>query len=191
MSKGVKEDAYANPWKTLGTRIVYDNPWISVREDDVEQPDGRPGIYGVVHFKNLAIGVLPIDEHENTYLVGQWRYALNQYSWEIPEGGGPYGEEPIDTAKRELLEETGLTAGKWHLLGQGHLSNSATDEVTYYYLATELTQGEAQPDSIEKLECKRVPFEEALRMVLEGEITDGLSVLAILSYATQKQMGRI
>lgn len=182
---------YSNPWKTLATRNVYDNPWISVREDDVVQPDGVNGIYGVVHFKNLAIGILPIDDEGCTYLVGQWRYALDQYSWEIPEGGGPYGEEPLDAAKRELLEETGLTAAKWKLLGKGHLSNSATDEVTYYYLATELTQGTAQPDSIEELECKRVPFDEALQMVLDGEITDGLSVIAILSYAAQKQLGRI
>lgn len=182
---------YTNPWKTLGTRIAYDNPWIRVREDDVVQPDGKPGIYGVVHFKNLAIGVLPIDKEGNTYLVGQWRYALDLYSWEIPEGGCPYGEEPLDAAKRELLEETGLTAEKWHLLGKGHLSNSATDEVTYYYLATELTEGIAQPDSVEDLQCKKVPFDEALRMVLDNEITDGLSVITILSYAAQRQLGRV
>src|ERR1700722_8243186 len=131
----------SNPWKTKATRVVYDNPWISVSEDEVDQPDGKPGIYGVVHFKNKAIGILPIDDEEKTWLVGQYRYPLNQYSWEIPEGGCPANEEPLQAAQRELLEETGLTAANWQLMGTSHLSNSVSDEQAFYFLATSLQQG--------------------------------------------------
>jgi 8-oxo-dGTP pyrophosphatase MutT (NUDIX family) len=175
-------DKFSNPWRTIKSYLVYDNPWIRVRQDDVIRPDGEQGIYGVVHFKNRAIGVLPIDEEGYTYLVGQYRYPLNRYSWEIPEGGGPENEEPLDAAKRELLEETGLEAHHWQLLGHAHLSNSVSDEEAVYYLATGLVQREAQPEGTEKLELMRIPFSEALWMVLEGEITDALSVMAIMRY---------
>jgi 8-oxo-dGTP pyrophosphatase MutT (NUDIX family) len=177
------EDKFSNPWRTLASRDVYDNPWISVREDDVLRPDGQPGIYGVVHYKNIAVGVLPIDEDGYTYLVGQYRYTLDRYSWEIPEGGCPEGEEPLEAARRELREETGLEARSWKPLGTAHLSNSVSDEEAVFYLATGLVPGEAEPDGTEKLELMRVHFDEALRMALEGEITDALSVMAILKYA--------
>ncbi len=177
------EDSFANPWQTHESRIVYDNPWIRVREDQVTRPDGLPGIYGVVQFKGLAIGVLPIDDEGCTYLVGQFRYVLNQYSWEIPEGGCPEGEPPLTAAARELLEETGLRAQHYELLGRAHLSNSASDEEALYYLATELTQGIAQPEGTEQLQVRRVPFTEVLAMVQRGEITDAISVMAIQQYA--------
>jgi 8-oxo-dGTP pyrophosphatase MutT (NUDIX family) len=173
----------ANPWRTKGSRVVYDNPWINVREDSVVRPDGKDGIYGVVHFKSKAIGVLPIDAEGNTYLVGQYRYTLNQYSWEIPEGGGPHDEPPLDAAKRELVEETGLVAARWEELGRAHLSNSVSDEIAIMYLATELTMTEARPEGTEKLEVKKVPFAEALNMVARGEITDAMAVIAIQAYA--------
>lgn len=176
-------DKLANPWQSRASREVYDNPWIRVRQDDVIRPDGQPGIYGVVHYKNRAIGVLPIDAEGYTYLVGQYRYVLNCYSWEIPEGGCPAEEEPLFAAQRELREETGLTAASWQLLGRAHLSNSVSDEEALYFLATDLAQGEAEPEGTEQLEVERVPFAEALRMVRSGEITDALSVLAILQYA--------
>ncbi len=172
-----------NPWKTLSEKVVYDNAWIRVHEDNVIRPDGAPGIYGVVEYKNKAIGILPIDDEQHVYLVGQYRYPLGSYSWEIPEGGCPLGEEPLEAARRELKEETGLTAANWQLLGTAHLSNSVSDEEAFWYLATGLTQGEAQPDGTEELSHKRVPFEEALHMVASGEITDSLSILAINSYA--------
>lgn len=175
-----------NPWQTQASRIVYVNPWIAVRHDDVIRPDGQPGIYGVVHFKNRAIGVLPIDEDGATWLVGQYRYPLSQYSWELPEGGCPAGEESLAAAQRELLEETGLVAEHWQLLGHAHLSNSVSDEAALYYLATGLTQHAAQPEGTEQLQVRRVPFVEALRMVEAGEITDALSVIAILAYARQR-----
>src|SRR5262249_1855701 len=180
------DDKFSNPWKTLDTRIVYDNPWIRVREDNVLRPDGNPGIYGVVHYKSIAIGILPIDEDGFTYLVGQYRYTIDQYSWEIPEGGCGQGEEPIEAAKRELLEETGLVASNWRVLGEAHTSNSVTDEGAIYYLATGLTEGESQPEGTEKLELMRLPFAEALRMAAEGEITDSLSLIAILKYAVSE-----
>jgi 8-oxo-dGTP pyrophosphatase MutT (NUDIX family) len=177
------EDSFANPWKTRESRIVYDNPWIRVSEDQVTRPDGQPGIYGVVHFKGLAIGVLPIDDEGCTYLVGQFRYVLNEYSWEIPEGGCPEDEAPLAAAARELLEETGLHATHYELLGRSHLSNSVSDEDSLYYLATGLTQGIAQPEGTELLQVRRLPFAEALAMVQRGEITDAISVMAIQQYA--------
>jgi ADP-ribose pyrophosphatase len=173
----------ANPWKTTATRTVYDNAWISVREDQVLRPDGNPGVYGVVQYKNKAIGVLPIDHEGNVYLVGQFRYALDCFSWEIPEGGCPDDEEPLGAAKRELLEETGLTALNWSELGRSHLSNSVSDELAIYYLATELKKGVASPDGTEQFSYKVVPFDEAMAMVRRGEITDSLSMLAIMQYA--------
>lgn len=172
-----------NPWKTNGTRVVYENPWIRVSQDDVTQPDGTPGIYGVVHFKNKAIGVVPIDEEGYIYLVGQYRYPLGQYSWEIPEGGCPEGEQYLDAAKRELAEETGLTARNWTELCRSHLSNSVSDEEAIIYLATGLTQGQATPDANEDLAHKRIKFEQTVEMVQRGEITDSMSVMAIMHYA--------
>jgi 8-oxo-dGTP pyrophosphatase MutT (NUDIX family) len=170
-----------NPWKTLSSKVVYDNPWISVREDAVVHPDGGRGIYGVVHYKNVAVGVLAFDG-EDVYLVGQYRYPLGRYSWEIPEGGCPEGEETLDAARRELEEETGLRAGEWRKLGEAHLSNSVSDELAVWYEATGLTQGERRPEGSEELRVRRVPFREAVRMVLAGEITDSISVIAILQY---------
>ena len=121
-------DQHRNPWTTLGSRAIYENPWIAVREDRVLRPDGQPGIYGVVHFRHLAIGIVPLTDDGQTILVGQYRYTLDDYSWEIPEGGGALGVDPLESAKRELREETGLVAERWTYLGEAHLSNSAPDK---------------------------------------------------------------
>lgn len=169
------------PWKVRGSRNVYENPWISVREDEVVRPDGEPGIYGVVHYKNSAVGVLPVEDG-HVYLVGQYRYPLGEYSWEIPEGGCPEGEEPLQAARRELKEETGLTAERWEELGEAHLSNSVADERAVWFLATGLVSGEQEPDGTEVVEVRRVPLQEALGMALDGRITDALSILAITNY---------
>lgn len=179
----MQEDKFANPWQTHSTRKVYDNPWICMTESQVTRPDGLPGIYGVVHFKNRAIGVLPVDQEGRIHLVGQFRYAINRYSWEIPEGGGPEDESPLESAQRELLEETGLTAARWELLGKSHLSNCVTDEDAYYFLATELTQGNAAPEGTEKLERRLVTLNQALEMIARQEITDSLSMIAIFHYS--------
>ncbi|MGQ9539837.1 MAG: NUDIX domain-containing protein [Armatimonadota bacterium] len=173
-------DPTHNPWQTLSSTEVYDNPWISVNEHRVIKPSGGEGIYGVVHFKNRAIGVLPLDDEGNTWLVGQYRYTLGQYSWEIPEGGGSLDEDPLYSAQRELREETGMEAEEWQEILRMHLSNSVTDELAIVYLARRLKQGEAQPEDTEQLQVRRVPFEEAYRMVCTGEITDAISVSAIL-----------
>jgi len=172
-----------NPWKTVSSRPIYDNPWISVREDQVINPKGGNGIYGVVTFKNIAIGIIPVDDEGYTYLVGQYRYTLNEYSWEIPEGGGPIGIDPLDSAKRELKEETGFTADKWTNICTIHTSNSVTSEVGYLYLAQGLKDGESEPEDTEELQVKRVHLKEAVEMVMNNEITDSLSIAGILKAA--------
>jgi 8-oxo-dGTP pyrophosphatase MutT (NUDIX family) len=163
--------------------VAYENAWIEVRHDEVTRPDGKPGIYGVVHYKNRAIGVVARDKEGRVVLVGQHRYPLDVYSWEIPEGGGPLAEDPLSAAQRELREETGLSAARWSVLGTAHLSNSVSDEEAICYLAEDLSQGEAEPDGTEDLALRWVDFGEALRMVDTGEITDALSVLALLRLA--------
>lgn len=168
-----------NPWQIKASALQYDNRWISVTEHQVINPSGGQGIYGVVNFKNLAIGVLALDEEQNTWLVGQYRFALEAYSWEIPEGGGPLGQDPLASAKRELLEETGLVASQWDLIIQLHLSNSVSDEFGMVYLARGLEQREPEPEETEQLAILRLPFEKAYQMVKNHEITDSLSVAAI------------
>lgn len=180
-----------NPWKTLSTDQVYDNQWISVREDKVLNPSGGDGIYGVVHFKNLAIGILPVDKENHTWLVGQYRYALEEYSWEIPMGGSPHSDGPLEGAKRELKEETGLTAGAWNTLMKVHPSNSVTDETGFIYLATDLTLGDTEHEDTEELIIKRVPVEEAINMAMTDEITDCMSVAALLRLGIGLQKGEI
>ena len=175
----------SNPWKLQKTKRIYDNPWIQVDEDEVINPGGGVSLYGKVHFKNLAIGIIPLDEDQNTWLVGQWRYALDEYSWEIPMGGGPLDIDKLDSAKRELKEETGLSAKKWTEFLKMHTSNSVTDEVGYAFLAEDLTQGETEFEETEDLKIWKLAFKDAHQMVLDGKITDGLTMVAIL------KLGRI
>lgn len=176
-----------NPWKTLSTRQVYDNNWIRVEEHHVINPAGGKGIYGKVHFKNKAIGIVALDEHGNTWLVGQHRYTLNEYSWEIPEGGCPLNTSPLDSAKRELQEETGIYASRWQQVMRFHTSNSVTDEEGFIFLAEGLTFGENSLEETEAdLVVKKLPFTEALNMVMNGKITDSMSVAGILLVARLK-----
>lgn len=169
-----------NPWTILSSKQVYDNNWIGVTEYDVINPNGGKGIYGKVHFKNLAVGALPLDEEMNTWLVGQYRFPLEEYSWEIPEGGGDLATDPLESAKRELMEETGLVAHHWTPLVEMYLSNSVSDEKTIIYLARQLEQREPMPEETEQLVVRKLPFEEAYQMVEKGLITDAMSVAAIL-----------
>jgi len=170
-----------NPWTTKETREVYKNPWIRVTESDVLNPSGNPGIYGVVHFVHTAVGAVPLAEDGTTWLVGQYRYTLDKYSWEIPEGGGKPDEDPLECAKRELLEETGITAANWEPLLTGtQPSNSVSDEVGFVYIARDLTIGEAEPEDCEDLQLKRLPLSEAIDMAMRNEIQDALSVAALL-----------
>ena len=170
-----------NPWKITSEKVIYDNPWINLTEYRVINPSGNPGIYGKVHYKNLAIGILPLDDELNTYLVGQYRFALNQYSWELPEGGGLLEiNDPLAAAKRELLEETGLKANNWTELQRMHLSNSVTDELNIIYLARGLEQFEAEPEDTEQLQVQKLPLEEVYQMICRNEITDAITVAAVL-----------
>jgi 8-oxo-dGTP pyrophosphatase MutT (NUDIX family) len=177
----------SNPWSTLSSREVYDNKWIQVVEHQVINPAGGQGIYGKVHFKNKAIGIVTLDENNNTWLVGQWRYTLNEWSWEIPEGGGPLQDDPLQSAKRELKEETGLVANQWALIQRVHLSNSVSNEEGFIFLAEELSQQENNLEETEAdLKVWQIPFVDALHMVLDGKITDSLSVTGILKVARIK-----
>ncbi len=169
-----------NPWQTLSKETKYENPWIKVVENKVLNPAGNPGIYGVVHFKNIAVAVIPLDEENNTWIVGQYRYTLNSYEWEVPEGGCPAGTSPLETAKRELHEEAGLEAEHYELILEMQLSNSVTDEISYTYLARGLKFIGLKPEEDEVLHVRKLPFAEVVEMVRRGEIRDALSVASIL-----------
>lgn len=168
-----------NPWTIIDQQTIYANNWIEVIHHNVINGSGNKGIYGKVHFKNIAIGVIPIDDDGNTWLVGQYRFPLNQYSWEIPEGGCPLNQQPIDAAKRELLEETGLVAQEWTEILQMHLSNSVSDELAIIFIAKNLTQHQPQPEDTEQLTLKKMPLKTAFKMVETGEITDAVSIAAL------------
>lgn len=169
-----------NPWKTLKSEQVYESGWIKVVKHDCLNPADKPAIYSVVNFKNLAIGILPLDDLDHTWLVGQWRYPINEYSWEIPEGGGPIGIDPLESAKRELKEETGIIATDFSEIMRLHLSNSATDELAIVYLAKGLSFENSEPEESEILQIKKVHINEAFSMVEKGQITDAISVAAIM-----------
>ena len=175
-----------NPWKKLDSQMIYENPWIHLTEYKVITPAGTEGIYGKVHFKNIAIGIIAIDKDDNTYLVGQYRFPLDLYSWEIPEGGCPEGTDWLAAAKRELKEETGFEANTWTEILKMHVSNSVSDEFAVVYVAEDLTAGEATPEETEDLKVIKMPFQQAVDWVMEGKITDSISVAAILKWALLK-----
>lgn len=173
------ESAQHNPWKTLSTEKKYENPWISLSESQVLNPSGNPGIYGVVHFKNRAMAILPLDDDYNTWIVGQYRYTLNSYEWEVVEGGCPLNEDILEGAKRELKEETGLEAASWEMILESQLSNSVSDEIGYSYVAKGLTLTDSEPEETEQLQVRKLPFNELFEMAMRGEIKDGLSLATI------------
>lgn len=167
-------------WKRLTSTKVYDNPWITVYDEQVINPAGGKNRYGRVSFKNRAVAILPLADNGDTWLVGQHRYTTGNYSWELPMGGAPFDEDPQAAAARELREETGLTAGRWSAIMELHLSNSITDERGIVYLAEDLREGPTDFDETEVLEIRRLPLNEAVRMAESGEITDALSIAALL-----------
>ncbi len=171
------------PWTTKNSKTVYENNWIRVDHEEVITPGGTDGIYGVVHFKSHAVGIIPIDEYGNTWLVKQTRYTLKEESWEIPEGGSPEGEDILETAKRELEEECGLVAAHWEKLIEIHTSNSVTDEAGTVFVAKGLRQGVQELEATEDIEAKKLPLKDAVQMVLDGVITDSLSVAGLLRLA--------
>lgn len=179
-----------NPFRVLGSRPIYDNPWIGLTEHQVVRPNGSEGVYGVVHFKNRAVGVVPYADGY-VWLVGQYRFPLERYSWELPEGGAPFDEDPAACALRELAEETGLRAGRLAPLLTMHLSNSVTDEISYVFLATDLTPGAMAPDETEVLRVRKLRFDDAYAEVESGAITDSITVAAILRLKVLAHEGRL
>lgn len=175
-----------NPWITHSSENKYRNPWIEVVEHQVTNPSGNPGIYGVVGFKNVAVGIVPVDEYGNTVLVGQYRYPLKTYSWEIIEGGCPFDEPLRQGARRELLEETGLSAKDFHYLLDLHTSNSVTDEHSTVFVASNLCQGAAIPEETEQLKLLHCHIDQAIEMAKNGEITDAISLAALLKISHLK-----
>jgi 8-oxo-dGTP pyrophosphatase MutT (NUDIX family) len=169
-----------NTWKVIDEREVYNNNWITVTHYNVINPSGGIGVYGKVHMKNIAIGIVPLDEEMNTYLVGQYRFPLNEYSWEIPEGGGPLDHDPLLSAQRELLEETGLKATYWDKILEMKLSNSVTDERCIIYLARNLSQYAAMLEETEDITVRKISFDDVYAMVQNGKITDVITITAVL-----------
>jgi 8-oxo-dGTP pyrophosphatase MutT (NUDIX family) len=169
----------ADPWTTVSSTVAYENAWIRVDHREVIRPDGQPGIYGVVHFANRAAAIVPLSEDGRTWLVGQFRYTTGEYSWEVPEGGVPHHEDLVAGARRELVEETGISAATVTQLARCHLSNSVTDEEAFVFVATDLSFGEASPEGTEALAIREVTFDEALAMADAGTITDGFSLIAL------------
>ncbi|PWC34219.1 NUDIX hydrolase [Azospirillum sp. TSO35-2] len=180
-----------NPWTVLTSTTKYENAWMEVVEHKVLTPKGSPGIYGVVHPRSVATGVVPIHDDGSVTLVGQYRFPLKRYSWEIPEGGGRKGVDPQISAARELKEETGLTARRWMPLMTLHLSNCITDEVAHTFVAWGLEQGESAPDETEVLAVRRVPFDEVIEMVMSGAITDAMAVASLLKVRVMAAQGEL
>lgn len=179
------------PWTVRATRVAYENPWVRVEHDEVTRPDGSAGVYGVVRFANLAVGVLPVFPDGTVPLVGQHRYPFDAYSWELPEGGAPHAEDPEAAARRELAEETGLRAEHLLEIGRANLSNSVTDERAVMYLAWGLTEGIATPDADEVLAHRRVPFADLLSDCLSGVVNDAFTQLMVLTALTRAQRGEL
>ena len=174
------------PWTRRSRRTAYDNPWVTIWHDEVDLPDGSPGIYGVVHFAHLAVGVVVIDDDDRVLLVGQHRYPLDAYSWELPEGGVPAAESPLDGARRELLEETGVDAEDWREIVRFHLSNSVSDEAGVIFAARAARHGLPSPEPSEELAVRWVAFDEAFAMASDGRVTDAMTIMGLQAVALER-----
>lgn len=169
-----------NPWKTLGSRIVYQNAWLRLREDAVLRPDGKEGIYSVVELRP-SVGIVALNADREIVLVGQWRYPLGRYSWEIPRGGSLEGEtDLLAAAQRELQEEAGIAARQWQRLGAVDVNNGVTSDVQHLFLATGIEERKTQPEPVEEIAIRWTSLKDAVRMATSGEISEVCSVAAIL-----------
>jgi len=173
----------SNPWKLKSDKLIYENPWIQVNHHEVIDPSGKDGVYGKVHFKNIAVSILPLDDEGNTWIVGQYRYPLGRYSWEIPEGGCPIGTDPLDSAKRELQEEAGINANDWKLIGEADMSNSVTDEIAMMYVAQDLSFRQQELESTEDIQLRKISYDQLYQKVIKGEIRDSLTIMTVLRYS--------
>lgn len=180
-----------NPWRTIQSKTIHSTPWLQVNVHNVLTPANTPSQYTTVNFNGVAVGVIALDENYNTWIVGQWRYPINQYSWEIPEGGANKNEEPLLAAQRELAEETGITAKKWTPLMEFFVSNSATDEHAFIFIAQDLEFAPPKPDLDEDLQQKKIPFSELVNLTMNGKIFDSISIAAILKTHLLIQNGTI
>jgi 8-oxo-dGTP pyrophosphatase MutT (NUDIX family) len=187
----IPSDDAPNPWTRTSRRLAYENDWIQVFHDVVLRPDAQPGVYGVVHPRTHAVGVVAIDDRDRVLLVGQYRYTLGRYSWEIPEGGVPIGRDPLEGAQRELAEETGVRASTWREITRFSLANSTSDETGALYLATGLTRGDADPDETEELQVRWMAFAEAVEAVRTGELFDAMTQIGLLRIALDRAQGRL
>jgi ADP-ribose pyrophosphatase len=179
----MSDDAWeedGDPWTVKSVARDFENDWLAVDVHQVVHPGGREGTYGVVRVRRLAIGVLPVEPDGRVYMVGQWRFPLKRYSWEMPEGGAEPGEDAQACARRELLEETGFTAGKLERILALDLSNSLTDERAILFLATDLTPGDARPEDTEVLKRRSAHFLDVLNRAADGRIRDAMTVAAVL-----------
>jgi 8-oxo-dGTP pyrophosphatase MutT (NUDIX family) len=183
---GAERGDRVGPWTRQSRAVAYENAWITVWHDNVTRPDGSPGIYGVVHFANLAVGAVVLDDDDRLLLVGQHRYTLDAYSWEIPEGGVPAGESALDGARRELSEETGVDADHWREIARFHLSNSISDEAGILFTAHAMGHGPASPEPSEDLAVRWLPFDEAVAMTMDGRITDAMTILGLQRMALER-----
>ena len=184
-------DETKNPWTVVSEATVYENNWIRLNHHEVLDPSGSPAIYGTVHFKSHATGVVPIDGNGDVFLVGQYRFPLGAYSWEVPEGGGPQDVPFLESAQRELREECGLVAKGWKEILGMDISNSVSDERATVFLAWDLLATAAQPDETERLQVMRIPFWDAVAWVKRGEIRDSISVAALFRVALMALQGEL
>ncbi len=180
--------ASPNPYQVQERRLLFDSPWIRLREDRFTHRRGAFGRYPVCGFRRTACGVVALDDQDRVALVGQWRYPLEAYSWELPEGGGQADESPLEAIRRELEEEAGYRAGVWEPLSYFHTSNSSTDEETFLFQATHLVPlpGGHAPEDNEELLVHWEPFEQCLSRILRGEITDSLTVVGLLALQARR-----
>jgi 8-oxo-dGTP pyrophosphatase MutT (NUDIX family) len=189
MSDAWEEDG--NPWVVTAQKRGFENDWFVIDEHEAINPAGKPARYDVIRPRRLAVGVVPLEADGSVHLIGQWRFPLKRYSWEIPEGGAEFGEDAESGVRRELAEEAGVSAGRLVKILEMDLSNSLTDESCVLFLATDLSPAAGEPDDVEVLRRRTAPFGEVLARIQDGRIRDSLTVAAMLRVHHMAVMGEL